>query len=66
MLFSISARQENKSVPFSAFSEVAQLEKEALTPTDRMLIRFYRQLDEGGQTFVRRAIEAIATHRVRP
>lgn len=40
--------------------EVAQLDKEPLTPTERMLIRFYRQLDEGEQAFMRRAIEAMA------
>lgn len=41
--------------------KVAQLDKEPLTPTERMLIRFYRQLDEGEQAFMRRAIEAMAT-----
>lgn len=40
--------------------KVAQLDKEPLTPTERMLIRFYRQLDEGEQAFIRRAIEAMA------
>lgn len=41
--------------------EVAQLDQEPLTPTERMLIRFYRQLGEGEQAFMRRAIEAVAT-----
>lgn len=40
--------------------EVAQPDKEPLTPPERMLIRFYRQLDEGEQAFMRRAIEAMA------
>jgi hypothetical protein len=30
-----------------------------------MLIRFYRQLDEGEQAFMRRAIEAMAVHKAR-
>lgn len=46
--------------------KVAQLDKEPLTPTERMLIRFYRQLDEGEQAFMRRAIEAMATRKARP
>ena len=45
--------------------EVAQLDKETLTPTERILIRFYRQLDEGEQAFMRRAIEAMAAHKAR-
>jgi len=45
--------------------EVAQPDMEALTPTERMLIRFYRQLDEGEQAFMRRAIEAMAVHKAR-
>lgn len=45
--------------------EVAQFDKEPLTPTERMLIRFYRQLDEGEQAFMRRAIEAMAAHKAR-
>ncbi|TBU78179.1 hypothetical protein [Phytopseudomonas daroniae] len=40
---------------------VAQPDVVPLTPTERMLIRFYRQLDEGEQVFMRRAIEAMAT-----
>ncbi len=46
--------------------EVAQPDKEPLTPTERILIRFYRQLDEGQQAFMRQAIEAVATHKARP
>lgn len=41
--------------------QVAQPDREPLTPTERMLIRFYRQLDEGEQAFMRQAIEAMAT-----
>lgn len=40
---------------------VAQPERECLTPEERLLLRFYRQLDAGEQAFMRRAIEAVAT-----
>jgi len=40
---------------------VAQPDVEPLTPVERMLIRYYRQLDDGEQAFIRRAIEAVAT-----
>ncbi|WP_168175675.1 hypothetical protein [Pseudomonas sp. PA15(2017)] len=40
--------------------EVAQPDREPLTPLERMLIRFYRELDEGDQVFVRRAVESLA------
>ncbi|XXF10896.1 hypothetical protein J3Q00_11340 [Pseudomonas sp. D2-3] len=46
--------------------EVAQPAMEPLTPTERMLIRFFRQLDEGEQAFMRRAMEAMATRKARP
>ncbi len=46
--------------------EVAQPDREPLTPAERMLIRFYRQLDEGEQAFMRRAMEAMATRKARP
>jgi hypothetical protein len=35
--------------------------QEWVTPEERLLLRFYRQLDQGEQAFVRRAIEAIVT-----
>lgn len=35
--------------------------KEWVTPEERLLLRFYRQLDQGEQAFMRRAIEALAT-----
>lgn len=40
---------------------VAQPARECLTPEERLLLRFYRQLDAGEQAFMRRAIEAVAT-----
>ncbi len=40
---------------------VAQPGRECLTPEERLLLRFYRQLDAGEQAFMRRAIEAVAT-----
>lgn len=42
---------------------VAQPDVEPLTPVERMLIRYYRQLDEGEQEFMRRGIEAMAVRR---
>lgn len=35
--------------------------QERVTPEERLLLRLYRQLDQGEQAFMRRAIEAIAT-----
>lgn len=35
--------------------------REWVTPEERLLLRFYRQLDQGEQVFMRRAIEAMAT-----
>lgn len=46
--------------------EVAQTDREPLTPGERILLRFYRQLDESQQAFMRQAIEAVATHKARP
>lgn len=40
--------------------QVARPDREPLAAAERMLIRFYRQLDEGEQAFMRRAIEAMA------
>jgi len=45
--------------------EVAQPNREPLTPSERLLLRFYKQLDEGEQAFIRRAIEAVATRKER-
>lgn len=42
---------------------VAQPLMECVTPTERLLLRFYRQLSEGDQSFMRRAIEAMAISR---
>jgi hypothetical protein len=39
----------------------AQPAREWVTPEERLLLRFYRQLDAGEQAFMRRAIEAVAT-----
>lgn len=33
--------------------------QEWVTPEERLLLRFYRQLDQGEQAFMRRAIEAL-------
>lgn len=44
---------------------VTQPDVEPLTPAERMLIRYYRQLDEGEQAFMRCAIEAMATRKAR-
>jgi hypothetical protein len=35
--------------------------QEWVTPEEGLLLRFYRQLDQGEQAFMRRAIEALAT-----
>lgn len=35
--------------------------KEWVTPEERLLLRFYRQLDKGEQASMLRAIEALAT-----
>lgn len=43
---------------------VAQPERECLTPEERLLLRFYRQLDQGEQAFMRRAIEAMTPRAV--
>lgn len=40
---------------------VAQPCRECMTPEEWLLLRFYRQLDQGEQAFMRRAIEAMAT-----
>jgi len=40
---------------------VAQPEREWVTPEERLLLRFYRQLDAGEQAFMCRAFEAVAT-----
>ncbi len=39
----------------------AQPLQEWVTPEERLLLRFYRQLDQGEQAFIRRAIEAMVT-----
>ncbi|WP_333983499.1 hypothetical protein [Ectopseudomonas khazarica] len=35
--------------------------QEWVTPEERLLLRFYRKLDQGEQAFMRRAVEALAT-----
>lgn len=40
--------------------------QEWVTPEERLLLRFYRQLDQGEQTFMRRVIEAMVTRRELP
>lgn len=41
--------------------QVEQPTMECVTPTERLLLRFYRTLDERDQAFMRQAIEAMAT-----
>lgn len=41
----------------------AQPLQEWVTPEERLLLRFYRQLNDGERAFMRRAIEAMATRR---
>lgn len=36
--------------------------QEWVMPEERILLRFYRQLDEGDQAFIRRAVEALLPH----
>lgn len=48
-----------KAAGSQPWGAVAQPDVEPLTPVERMLIRYYRQLDEGEQAFMRRAIEAV-------
>lgn len=43
---------------------VAQPARKWVTPEERLLLRFYRQLDQGEQAFMRRAIEALAMRTV--
>ncbi|OGQ55750.1 MAG: hypothetical protein A3J24_02120 [Deltaproteobacteria bacterium RIFCSPLOWO2_02_FULL_53_8] len=43
---------------------VAQPQMECVTATERLLLRFYRQLDEADQVFMRRAIEAMTARTV--
>lgn len=38
----------------------AQPIMEWVTPEERLLLRFYRQLDEAEQAFMRRSIEALS------
>lgn len=46
--------------------QVAQPERDWVTPEERLLLRSYRQLDQGEQAFMRRAIEAMVTRRDSP
>lgn len=40
---------------------VAQPEREWVTPEERLLLRFFRQLDAEEQAYMRRVIEALAS-----
>ena len=51
----------NAAVGEQLAQRVAQPERECLTPEERLLLRFYRQLDAGQQAYMCRAIEALAT-----
>ena len=51
----------NAAVGEQLAERVAQPEREWVTPEERLLLRFYRQLDAGEQAYMRRAIEAVAT-----
>lgn len=50
----------NAAVGEQLAERVAQPARECLTPEERLLLRFYRQLDAGEQAYMRRAIEAVA------
>lgn len=50
----------NEAVCSHPDERVAQPEREPLTPLERMLIRFYRELDEAEQVFMRQAVEGLA------
>jgi len=52
----------NAAVGEQLVDQVAQPERDWVTPEERLLLRFYRQLDQGEQAFMRRAIEVMATH----
>lgn len=39
---------------------VAQPDREWVTPEERLILRYYRQLDVADQAFIRRALEAVA------
>ena len=39
---------------------VAQPQMEPVTPEERLILRYYRQLDVADQVFIRRALEAAA------
>lgn len=43
---------------------VAQPQMECVTPEERLLLRFYRQLDAPEQAFMRRAMEAMVLRTV--
>lgn len=43
---------------------VAQPQMECVTPEERLLLRFYRQLDVAEQVFMRRALEAMVSRTV--
>ncbi len=51
----------NAAVGEQLAEQVAQSAREWVTPEERLLLRFYRQLDAGEQAFVRRAVEALVT-----
>ena len=43
---------------------VAQPQREYVTPEERLILRFYRQLDASDQAFMRRALEAMVLRTV--
>lgn len=51
----------NAAVGEQLAEQVAHPAREWVTPEERLLLRFYRQLDAGEQAFIRRAIKALAT-----
>ena len=44
--------------------QVAQPQMECVTPEERLILRFYRQLDAPEQAFIRRALEAMVLNTV--
>lgn len=43
---------------------VAQPQMEPVTPEERLILRYYRQLDVADQVFIRRAMESMVRHMV--
>ncbi|MDH1590522.1 hypothetical protein [Stutzerimonas stutzeri] len=53
-----------EAVGSQSAERVVQPQMECVTPEERLLLRFYRQLDEAEQLFMRRALEAMVSRTV--